>query len=70
MIPEDIIVTGFDDITLSSFYCPALTTVHVPIEEMSIKAFELLLDMMEGKNQESEIPRFVPEIVVRETTVS
>ncbi|WP_422478948.1 LacI family DNA-binding transcriptional regulator [Pleomorphochaeta sp. DL1XJH-081] len=69
-IPEDIIVTGFDDISMASYYCPSLTTAHVPIEEMSTKAFKLLLDMMEGKPSDSEIPRFIPEVVIRETTTS
>ncbi len=69
-IPEDIIVTGFDDIAMASYYCPSLTTAHVPIEEMSTQAFNLLLDMMEGKPLDNEIPRFVPEVVIRETTCS
>lgn len=67
-VPEEIIVTGFDDITMASFYSPALTTVRVPIEAMSIKAFDLLYEMMEKGNIATEIPVFVPEIVVRETT--
>jgi len=68
-VPEDIIVTGFDDIAMASFYSPALTTSHVPIEEMSEKAFQLLLELMEGKTESNEIPRFVPELIIRETTV-
>ncbi len=67
-IPEDIIVTGFDDIPMSAFHCPALTTVHVPIEEMSIKSFELLYELMEKGNTPTEIPVFIPEVVARETT--
>ena len=69
-IPEDLIVTGFDDIAMASYYCPSLTTAHVPIEEMSDQAFRLLLDMMEGKPVSEEIPRLIPEIVIRETTAS
>ncbi len=69
-IPKEIMVTGFDDIAMSSFYCPALTTAHVQIEEMSIKAFNLLLEMMEGDIEGNEIPHFIPEIVIRETTTS
>jgi len=68
-IPEDIIVTGFDDIAIASYYCPALTTVHVPIEEMSITSFELLFEMMENGGVSSDTPTFIPEVVVRETTV-
>ena len=66
-VPEDLMVTGFDDITMSSVYCPALTTVHVPIEEMSIEAFRLMLAKI-NKEPNIEAASFVPQLVVRETT--
>src|ERR1035438_178419 len=31
-VPEDISVTGFDNVKLSEFCYPALTTVHIPRE--------------------------------------
>jgi DNA-binding LacI/PurR family transcriptional regulator len=29
-VPEDISVTGFDNIRLAEFLCPAVTTAHSP----------------------------------------
>ena len=48
-IPEDIAVTGFDDIYLSRLLTPRLTTVHAPIEELGSKAVRYLLKLIEGK---------------------
>lgn len=48
-IPEDIAVTGFDDIYLSRLLTPRLTTVHAPIEELGSKAVRYLLKLIEGE---------------------
>lgn len=46
-VPEDVSVTGFDDIELARIVTPALTTVHVPHREMGRKAAEALISMVE-----------------------
>jgi len=43
-IPEDIAVTGFDDLEIGQNIRPALSTVTFPIYEMGQRAMELLLD--------------------------
>lgn len=48
-IPQDIAVTGFDDIYLSRLLTPRLTTVHAPIEELGSKAVRYLLKLIEGE---------------------
>lgn len=46
--PEDVSVTGFDDIELATVVEPPLTTVHVPHREMGRVAARLLVDMLGG----------------------
>lgn len=41
-IPGDISVVGFDDIELSGYTLPALTTLHVPRRELAATAFRAL----------------------------
>ncbi|KAB2908533.1 MAG: LacI family transcriptional regulator [Ignavibacteriales bacterium] len=48
-IPDDIAVTGFDDIYLSRLLSPRLTTVHAPIEELGSKAVKYLLKLIYGE---------------------
>ncbi|MCD7883508.1 MAG: substrate-binding domain-containing protein [Lachnospiraceae bacterium] len=48
-IPEDICVTGFDDLTVSKNCSPDLTTVTFPVYEMGCRAFELLHEDILGK---------------------
>ena len=43
-VPEDIAVTGFDDISMARHMTPALTTVHQPVEELGSVAAEVLID--------------------------
>jgi LacI family transcriptional regulator len=43
-VPERVSVVGFDDIALTSDVQPALTTVHLPLEEIGQHGMRLLLD--------------------------
>lgn len=46
-IPEDVMVTGFDDSPESQFIEPALTTVHIPSKEIGLAAADLMLKRIE-----------------------
>ena len=48
-IPEDVIVTGFDDTYNARHYSPALTTVSRPLKEMGYKACEVMLKAAAGE---------------------
>ncbi|MEO8398310.1 MAG: LacI family DNA-binding transcriptional regulator [Ignavibacteriaceae bacterium] len=54
-IPEDIGVAGFDDIFISQFLTPRLTTVHVPISEIGKTAATSLLDRIENRNGDNSV---------------
>ena len=47
-VPEDIRVTGFDNIPLAEMYIPAITSIAIPMEEMHTRAVEMLLEGMNG----------------------
>ncbi|MBN1699690.1 MAG: substrate-binding domain-containing protein [Spirochaetales bacterium] len=48
-VPDDMAVTGFDDIQSSSYCNPPLTTVYQPILEKGRKAMETMLDLLAHK---------------------
>ena len=54
-VPEDVSVAGFDDLFLSSFTDPPLTTVRQPKHEMGRDAAGILLDLLSGGNPTSII---------------
>lgn len=47
-VPQDVSITGFDDIELAGILQPALTTLHVPHREMGRIAAEELIAMIAG----------------------
>jgi LacI family transcriptional regulator len=65
-VPEDVSVTGFDDVTLAQFCFPALTSVHIPRDQIGRTICESLI----SRDDESPAREFVidPELVVREST--
>lgn len=68
-VPEDVSVVGFDNIALSAFSCPPLTTVATPVDEVGQRLCQLLLDRINGELP-PEPHRFViqGELVIREST--
>jgi LacI family transcriptional regulator len=70
-IPEDISVIGFDDIQLSAFTQPPLTTVSLPRGEIAKAAFHALLHAREkGSNKPLMGKKYVvqPSMVLRSST--
>ncbi len=47
-IPEDVAITGFDDVETAITARPTLTTLHVPKEEMGALAVRLLAQLIAG----------------------
>lgn len=47
-VPEDVSLTGFDDMALSRVVLPAITTVRVPHNAMGQAAAQMLLAIVEG----------------------
>ncbi len=64
-IPEDIRVIGYDNIPISQMYHPSVTTVAIPIDNMSIAAVNALVHLIDGKHVKSY--SFNPTLIVRET---
>lgn len=48
-VPGDVSVIGLDNIALSEFACPPLTTVATPIAEVGQRLCQLLLDRISGQ---------------------
>lgn len=66
-VPDDISVAGFDDLPISQYLNPALTTVHQPMREMGRMAMQTLARLMqkEGVAQSLSVQG---ELVVRAST--
>ncbi len=66
-IPEEISITGFDDLDMSSQLIPALTTMHVPSAEMGKRAAEFLVARINGETTllHTEID---VDLMIRDTT--
>jgi DNA-binding LacI/PurR family transcriptional regulator len=67
-VPQDISVTGFDNIRLSEFCYPALTTVHIPRERIGRIICDFLIPEGRSRNDLNHDVVIDPEIVLRDST--
>lgn len=67
-VPEEISVTGFDNIDGAFRSHPALTTVHVPKEAMGKRAVKKLLERIQSPDLAIEKILVTAELVHREST--
>ncbi|WP_255308334.1 LacI family DNA-binding transcriptional regulator [Streptomyces marincola] len=61
-VPEDVSVTGFDDLTLAVAVEPELTTVHLPGEELGARGMRALLAVLRGERPGTTV---LPATLVR-----
>ena len=64
-IPEDVLLTGFDDIPLARHLNPPLTTVRQPVQLMGATAFDALYAMIDGRKPEQRQLTLPVELVLR-----
>lgn len=67
-IPEDMSVTGFDDIAYSKYSDPSLTTISQPAEEMGKMAMDMLLKVIEGEPLSQRECVLPTEFIIRKST--
>ena len=61
-IPEDYIITGFDDIENSEYYSPGLTTVKQPLFDIGYRSVVIILEKHTGKPVNKKILMNLPMI--------
>lgn len=66
-IPEDVELIGYDNIMFSRYFDPPLTTVQQPTTEMGFRATDMLLQLIEGKQVQSNV-QIEARIVTRKST--
>lgn len=68
-IPEDLSVTGFDDLELAAQLIPALTTIKMPALEIGRRAADALLSMMQNEQDVLHI-ELEAELILRQSTTA
>lgn len=67
-VPEDISVIGFDDLNVSKYFTPALTTLRQPIEEMGAVCAHSILNLLTGSDFDTRLPPI--DLIIRQSTKS
>jgi len=68
-VPEDLAVVGFDNVPLSTYFFPSLTTVEIPMNSLGAAAMEMLMNLMTNTNF-SRMKWFKTRLIVRESTTA
>lgn len=67
-VPQDLSVVGYDNVPLSEWIEPALTTVHQPLREMAATAARMLLQLADNQPLAHQRIELATELIVRRST--
>lgn len=67
-VPEDLSIVGYDDIPLSRWVSPRLTTVHQPLRQMGVESARLVLAVAAGGPITTQRMDLATSLVVRDST--
>jgi LacI family repressor for deo operon, udp, cdd, tsx, nupC, and nupG len=67
-IPQDLSVVGFDDMEISAYYDPPLTTVAVPAYAMGKMAAKILIENIRGELPAPQHHVLEANLIVRGST--
>jgi len=67
-IPRDVSIIGFDDIAMSAFTQPALTTIRLPRDEVARAAFKALHGVPNAAMVDGVEYRIEPKLIIRQST--
>ena len=67
-VPQDVSITGFDNVKLSEYCYPALTTVHIPRERIGHLVADALLAKTDKASVNEHEMVIDPEFVLRDST--
>ena len=66
-VPDEVSVTGFDNIPWTDFVTPWLTTVARPVGAIGARAVELMQERMSGEKIDSQRTVFDVELIERDS---
>lgn len=69
-VPQDVMVTGFDNIEFCSMTIPSITTVNQPKLQLGFMACELLLEKIAMPDSPNKKALLETELIIRESTAS
>jgi LacI family transcriptional regulator len=67
-VPDDVSLVGFDDIPLTSYTTPTLTTIRMSARDVGAIAFQALFSLIGEEHLEGDVYQVPTRLVVREST--
>ena len=65
-IPEEIMILGYDNIPISKYYFPSLSTIDLNYKKIADKLFRKIINLINGKEEKSEF--VAGELIIRNST--
>ncbi|WP_108652745.1 LacI family DNA-binding transcriptional regulator [Dongshaea marina] len=68
-VPQDVSVIGIDNVPLSGFVTPPLSTINIPVYEITDSAMKIALQLADGQQVEAGSRMFCGELIKRESII-
>ncbi|PCJ50028.1 MAG: transcriptional regulator [Gammaproteobacteria bacterium] len=66
-VPDDLSITGFDDVAISRYLWPSITTIQQPVRLMASKALDILIKQIRKQTIEQPQIQLASQLLIRES---
>lgn len=66
--PDDVSITGFNDMPFISRFVPPLTTLHIPHFDLGVQSAQLLLERIREPDKPAKTVKLEPRLIIRGST--
>ena len=70
LVPEQLSIVGYDNISFSAYFSPPLTTVNQPKEPLAKLAVSTLIDRLNEPRSEGKVMMLEPDLVIRNSVAA
>ena len=67
-VPQDVKISGYDDLHIDSYLTPSLTSIHQDFDLLAHQALQVTAELIDNPDMKATCSLIKPKLIVRESS--